>query len=223
MHQYSVWAPFERITFDIAGPFPASERRNRYLLIAMDCFTKWLEAYAIPNQEASTVANVPVTNYFCHFRVPRELHSNQGWNFESQLMQEVLQHLEISITWTNPLHLQSDGERRVVSAHQRDWDNRLPTFLLAYRTSIHETTGSMPAGMVFGKELHLPCDLLFWAPPNKDQYMTDYEVDIMDQLHDIHHYPPQNPTLGVLVAEGETFLDGEQGSGPPKPKCEVSC
>ena len=43
MHQYNVGAPFERIAVDIAGPFPESERGNRYVLVAMDYFTKWPE------------------------------------------------------------------------------------------------------------------------------------------------------------------------------------
>jgi hypothetical protein len=75
MRQYNVGAPFERIAIDVAGPFPRSDQGNRYLLIAMDYFTKWPEAYAIPNQEAATVAEALVTNFFCRFGVPRELHS----------------------------------------------------------------------------------------------------------------------------------------------------
>jgi hypothetical protein len=67
MHQYNVRAPFERIAIDVAGPFSQSDQGNRYFLIAVDYFTKWAEAYAIPNQEASTVAAVLVTNFFCHF------------------------------------------------------------------------------------------------------------------------------------------------------------
>jgi hypothetical protein len=51
MHQYYVGAPFERIVVGITGPFPDSEKGNRYLLITVDCFTMWLEVYAIPNQE----------------------------------------------------------------------------------------------------------------------------------------------------------------------------
>ena len=82
MHQYNVGARFERI----AGPFPESDRGSRYLLVGMDYFTKWLEVYAILNQEASTVADVLVSNFFCRFGVPMELHSNQGRNFESRLV-----------------------------------------------------------------------------------------------------------------------------------------
>jgi hypothetical protein len=49
--------PFERIAIDVVGPFPWSDQGNIYLLITVDCFTKWLEAYAISYQEALTVAD----------------------------------------------------------------------------------------------------------------------------------------------------------------------
>jgi hypothetical protein len=55
----------------------------------MDYFMKWPEAYTIPNQEVSTIAEALVMN-FCHFGIPRELHSDQGHNFESHLLQEIL-------------------------------------------------------------------------------------------------------------------------------------
>jgi hypothetical protein len=58
--------------------------------------------------------------------------------------------------------------RKVVSTHQRDWDERLPIFLRAYRSSTHDTTDMTPANMIFGRELCLPCDLLFGAPPDKE-------------------------------------------------------
>jgi hypothetical protein len=58
--------------------------------------------------------------------------------------------------------------RKVVSTHQRDWDERLPIFLLAYRGSTHDTTGMTPDNMVFGRELRLPCDLLCGAPQTRD-------------------------------------------------------
>jgi hypothetical protein len=87
MHQDNVGAPFERIAINAAGPFPRSDQVNRYLLNAMDYFTKWPEAYAIPNQEASTVAEAPRLlssyHFFWRFGIPRELHSEKGRNFES--------------------------------------------------------------------------------------------------------------------------------------------
>ncbi|PNF33868.1 hypothetical protein B7P43_G07231 [Cryptotermes secundus] len=89
MHQYKIGAPFERVAIDIAGPFPRSYQGNRCLLIAMDYFTKWPEMYAIPYQEDSIIAEVLVANFFCRFGIPRELHSDQGRNFESHLLKEV--------------------------------------------------------------------------------------------------------------------------------------
>jgi hypothetical protein len=108
MHQCTVGALFKKIVINVVGPFPWSNEGNRYLLIIMDYFTKWPEVYAIPNQEASTVAEGLVANFFCHFRVPRELRSDQSLNFESRLIQ-VLQRLGMSRMHTMLLHSQSDG------------------------------------------------------------------------------------------------------------------
>jgi transposase InsO family protein len=103
MLQYNVGAPFERIPIDVAGPFLLSD------LIAMDYFRKWPEAYAIPSQEASTMAEDLVTNCFCRFGIPRELHSDQDRNFKSHILQEILQRLGVRKTRTTLLHPQSDG------------------------------------------------------------------------------------------------------------------
>jgi hypothetical protein len=70
MHQYNVGALLERIAIDVAGSFPLNNQGNQYLLFAIDYFTKWPEAYAIPNQEASTAAEDLVTNFLCLFSTP---------------------------------------------------------------------------------------------------------------------------------------------------------
>jgi hypothetical protein len=69
----------------VADSFPRRDQGNGYLLIANEYFTKWPEVYVIPNQVASRVIESLVTD-FCHFGVPRELHSDQGRNFESCLI-----------------------------------------------------------------------------------------------------------------------------------------
>jgi hypothetical protein len=51
------------------------------------------------------------------------------------------------------------------------------------------------ASLVFGRELRLPCDLLFGVPPNKERPTTDYGADIVDHLHDIHNYARQHLKL----------------------------
>jgi hypothetical protein len=147
---------------------------KRYLLIAIDYFTTWPEAYTTANQEALTATEVLVTNFFCCFGVSSELHSDQGHNFESRLIQKVLHCLGLSKTHTIPLHPQSDGmvehyirTIKVITSHQRDWDSRLLIFLLAYKASTHDTTRLKSASLVFGRELRLPCSLVFGVSPRQ--------------------------------------------------------
>lgn len=77
------------------------------------------------------MADTLVTNFLCRFGVPRELHSDQGRNFESLLMQGKLQRLGISKTRTIPMHPQSDGmvERQVMTAEEGLSDRREATHL----------------------------------------------------------------------------------------------
>eukprot|EP00731_Ephydatia_muelleri_P038117 Em0659g1a len=101
--------PLQLVAVDIVGPLTPSRTENTYILVASDYFTRWVEAYAIPNQEAVTVANKLVDEFFCRFSVPEQLHSDQGRQFEANVMQEVCCLLQIDKTRTTPYHPQSDG------------------------------------------------------------------------------------------------------------------
>lgn len=85
MKLYNVGAPMERIALDIMRPLPMTKQGNRYILVIGDYFTKWTEAFAIPDQEAETVAKKLVHEYICRLGVPIQVHSDQGRNFESAL------------------------------------------------------------------------------------------------------------------------------------------
>jgi hypothetical protein len=198
---YTVGAPMERIAIDIMGPLPVSENGNRYLLVTMDYFSKWPEVYPIPNQEARTVANALVREFFCRFAIPKELHSDQGRNFESNLLKEVCAILGIRKTRTTPYHPQSDGmvERfnRTLAAqlslfineNQTDWDEHLSSVLLAYRTAVHKSTGQTPAKLMMGHELRLPVDLIFGRPPDENtECETDYGKALSDSLERAHQF-----------------------------------
>ena len=70
--------PLQIAVMDILGPFPESQSSNVYILLATYYFTCWAEAYAIPNQEATTVAKKLTDEFFFWFSPPEQLHSNQG-------------------------------------------------------------------------------------------------------------------------------------------------
>ena len=91
MQQYNVGAPMKRFALVVLGPLPQSATGNRdiHVVIIADYFTKWPEAFAVPNQEATTVANLLVCEFMCRYRVPLEIHSDQGRSFESAVFSEI--------------------------------------------------------------------------------------------------------------------------------------
>jgi len=120
-------------------------------------------SYPIANQEAQTIADVLTKEFICRFGVPLLIHTDQGRNFESKLMAEVCELLDIKKTRTTAYHPQSDGmvERfnqtleaqlsKFADHNQRDWDQHIPFLLMAYRSAMHDTTGNTPAKMMLGR------------------------------------------------------------------------
>lgn len=200
---YNVGAPWERIALDIAGPFPVTEAGNKYVMVVMDYFTKWPEVFAIPNQEASTVAEKLVHEVFCRYGTPLEIHSDQGRNFESQLFQETCRIMGIHKTRTTSYHPQSDGmverfnqtlERylaKVVENRQRDWDTHIQPFLLSYRSAVHESTNVTPAFANFGRELRLPADLITGTPPDTPCSLTEYASNLRNKMDEVYEHVRQ--------------------------------
>jgi len=87
--------PFERIHTDLTGPHPKSRRGSQYILTCIDPFTKWAEAFPIPNKEAATVARVLVEQVFCRMGVPVALVSDRGKEVDGQLMREVCRLMNV--------------------------------------------------------------------------------------------------------------------------------
>ncbi|KFM56688.1 Retrovirus-related Pol polyprotein from transposon 412, partial [Stegodyphus mimosarum] len=230
LQRYNVGAPFERIAFDILGPLPRTADGNKYILVAIDYFTKWPEAYPIPDQEAVTVAEMMIQHWISRFGVPLQLHSDQGRNFTSAVVKELCKLLGIDKTQTTPLHPQSDGmvERfnrtilnnlsLVVSRNQQDWDKKLPLFLLAYRSAVHETTGYSPSQMLFGRDLRLPCDLLFGRPPDAPSSPEEYIQDLQARFEVMHNFARERVNLATekmktrydTRATGHRFNEGDK-------------
>ena len=232
MKLYQVGAPMERVAVDIAGPLTTSASGNRYICVAMDYFTKWPEAYAIPNQEATTVAQVLVDNFFCRFGMPKELHSDQGRNFESAVFQECCHLLGIRKTRTTPLRPQSDGMvekfnwtlgqelAKYCTEGQTEWDVKLPALLMAYRSAEHQSTGYSPAMAMLGHELRLPLDLLTGRPPDEELPKDSHQFvkELQHKMEEIHHQMRDNLKLSGdamkqyydIKASQANFTEGDQ-------------
>ena len=167
-----------------------------------DYFTKWMEAYAIPNQEAPTIAQKLVDEFFCRFSLPEQLHSDQGRQFESAIISQICSILHIEKTRTTPYHPQSDGlvERfnRTLTAmlatyadtHPFDWEYHLPKVCMAYNASEQVTTGYSPFYLMFGRQARIPADLIC-APPQTSQStpsQSEFAKSLCSSLSEAYQY-----------------------------------
>lgn len=200
MKQSRVGVPLERVCLDLLGPFPESRSKNKYVLSICDQFTRWVELYPIKNMEAVTVAKVFITEFVSRFGLCRQLLTDQGRQFESILFKEICDVLDIDKQRSSSFHPQTNGiqERfnrtiedmltKYVSTNQRDWDEHLPLLLLAYRSSVHESTKQTPYMMMFGRHALLPIDLLC-SPPSSERKLSSHEyvLDLQERLRKIHN------------------------------------
>jgi len=134
----------------VVGHLPQSQKGNMYILVMCDYLTKWLEAYAIPNHKAETIARIFVEEIVFRYGVPRKLLTDRGTEFLSTLIKGVNDYFEILKLNTSPYHPQTDGlvERfnytlasmlaSYANNKQSDWDEHIPLCLFAYRNDVHE-------------------------------------------------------------------------------------
>ena len=207
LQKYTVGHRFERIAMDIAGPFPRSESGSVYTLVIGDYFTKLVEMFPLKDITATTIAECVVRGWIKRYGCPREIHSDQGRQFESALFQEVCKLLEINKTRTTPLHARSDGfiERmnrtiqnilsKFVHSDQRDWDTHLDFIMMAYNSSPQESTGFSPYRLLYGEEITLPLDLL--APRVEEQeepdcFMAEYVSNLQIKIKHAYSLVEEN-------------------------------
>ena len=167
---------------------------NKYVLVACNCFTRWVEVYALQNQEAVTVAKTLVDEMFCRFSPPEQLHSDQGKQFEADLLKEVCTLLQIHKTRTTAYHPHCNGlvERfnrtlldmlsTAVKNHKMDWDQCIRRVCLAYNSSVHASTGYSPFYLMYGRQVNLPVDLMYGSTPHEACTLGDYAYTLRKNL-----------------------------------------
>jgi len=168
--------PFEKLHIDITGPHPRSRRGSQWILTCIDPFSKWAEAFPLPNKEAATVARVLVEQVICRFGAPVAGISDRGKEVDGNLMAEVCRLLDIDKMRTTAYRPNCNGvvERfhatlnsimgRLLDENQADWDAQLPYVMAAYRASQHEATKFTPNYLILGREVRAPVDLVYGTP-----------------------------------------------------------
>ena len=181
LEQFKVFRPMSVVGIDILGPLNQSYSNNQFILVVGCYFTKWKEAFAIPNHTSAIVADKLVQEVFLRFGFPAQIHSDQGKEFESQLFKEICSLLGVEKTRTCAYRPQSDGlierfNRTLISMlsmfvdqNQQDWDDHLPYVMAAYRATQHKSTGVTPNLLMLNREIDCPIDLMVGPPPSYQQ------------------------------------------------------
>ncbi|MEW8548046.1 MAG: RNase H-like domain-containing protein, partial [Candidatus Thiodiazotropha sp.] len=200
MKKFVSGVPNERVQIDIVGPLIESQKSNKYLIVLTDCFTKWASAHAVPRATANAVADA-VLDWVSRFGVMQVLHSDQGKQFEATVIADLCQKLGILKTRATSYYAPSDGQverlnrtliemlSKYVEQNHRTWDDHLPLVLLAYNSSVHESTSLSPAMMTYGRELDLPADLIFGSPERtsgQDREPSKYVQDLAESMEKVH-------------------------------------
>jgi len=204
LQTYIVGSPMQKVSLDIAGPFPISKQGNKYILVVNDCYTRWVECYPLPSQDAQTVAHAFVHNFVSRFGVPVSVHSDQGRQFTSDLFKEMCDILGMKKTQTAPFHPAGNAvsERSIKTMmnlistncqNQDEWDKDLPMLTMAYRSTPHDSTGYSPNYAVFGREIVLPIDLQIGvSPTDEPQPVHTYVQELKERLQRCHLLVSQN-------------------------------
>ena len=196
MEHVAVGRRWERVAMDLLDMSITSAKGNRYVLVMVDCFSLWTEACPLPDKTAISMADAFFSNIVCRFGMPSVIHSDQGREFENKVMHELCLLGGSHKTKTTPYHPESDGlvERfnrtllmmlaMFAGEHKDDLDDLLPPVMMAYCSSVHESTGFSPYRLMFGEECTLPMDIgLPRQQPDPQEGITSpYAVSVKDSL-----------------------------------------
>nr|GEU89679.1 DNA-directed DNA polymerase [Tanacetum cinerariifolium] len=163
---FNVWG------IDFMGPFPYL-RGNKYILVAVDYLSKWVEAKALPTNDARVVCKF-LKNLFTRFGAPRAIISDRGTHFCNDQFTKVMHKYGVTHRLSTPYHPQTSGQvevsnrglKRIVGENRTSWSDKLDDALWAFRTAYKTPIGRTPYKLVYEKACHLPFELehkAYWA------------------------------------------------------------
>ena len=164
-------APMEIICLDFLS-LEQSKGGYENILVITDHFTRYAQAYPTKNQTARTTAKILFDQFIVHYGFPAKIHSDQGPNFESSLIQELCNLAQVSKSHTTPYHAMGNGmtERfnqtllkmlgTLENDKKSDWKSYVGPLVHAYNVTIHKGTSFSPYYLMFGREPKLAIDAL---------------------------------------------------------------
>ncbi|XP_064479202.1 uncharacterized protein LOC135392418 [Ornithodoros turicata] len=168
-----IGTPFHRVAVDIVGPLaPLTEKGNRYILTLVDYATRYPDAVALPSIETERVAEGMVT-MFSRIGIPREILSDRGSNFTSDVMKEVSRLLSVNFNGTLKTML-----KKMCQERPKDWDRYLEALLFAYGEVPQESLGFSPFELLYGRHVRGPLAVLkeLWTEESlQPEVRTTYE------------------------------------------------
>ena len=151
----SLW-PFAQWRINIVGSLPLGKGQVKFLLVAIDYFTKWVEVEVLATITEARIQNFVWKNIICRFRIPLTIILDNGRQFDSQGFRDFCLGLGIKNQFSSPGHPQTNGQTemtnrtllKIIKTKLDDakgtWPDELPNVLWAYRTTARTPTGETP-------------------------------------------------------------------------------
>ena len=179
LHNIVTNAPLELITIDFLH-LEKGSGGNEYILLIVDHFTKFVQAYPTRNKATKTVAKHLYDDFILRFGIPTKILSDQGGEFESKVIHDLSALAGVSKIRTTPYHPQTNGLcermnrtllhmlRTLPETMKSQWPSMVNKLTHAYNCTKHSSTGFTPFRLMFGREPILPIDLTFGLINHKD-------------------------------------------------------
>lgn len=160
---------WERVSIDTMGPYPATKAGARYIYVAVDAMSKYVEAWPTPKLDSATMAQFFKLFIMANHGLPRIVVTDQGKEFQL-LFSDLMTELGVQHVRSAAYHPQGNGQaeaavktilhglQKAVGAHPHSWDEHLPHVLLGLRSATHSTTGYSPFFINTGRHPVLPAE-----------------------------------------------------------------
>ena len=150
-----------------------SKGKIENVLVITDHFTRYAQAFPSKTQTALATAKLLWNNFILHYGFPEKIITDQGRNFESELIEHLCQLAGVQKLRTSPYHPQTNGQcarfngtllnmlGTLTSEQKKDWKSHVPALVHTYNCTWNAATGFSPYFLLFGREPRLPVDVEF--------------------------------------------------------------